>query len=648
MIIRKFSDKRPKIVIFQGSPRDKDTCPHMESKTQKVIEFLVDEYSFMVDFVVIDLSVNQSKQPTIQPCKGCVSTAGGYHCHWKCVSEDQRVHTINGFKRIKDLGVGEILQDGNKVIAHLQTSESEEIFEVKLKDGRRIELTKDHRVKVLSKERFRDIESNWKFYRKEIWVEVQNLNVGDLIPSIQIDDVYLKNINELDLDYLLYGLLWGDGTFANNTPILYVDKKENHFLEQIASKLENYIISVLPHEINQKNKLNPKNDTEMLKINFGAKFGRKMKSVGFEKNNAKIRRLPIDSFDCDSSKIFSFLNGWISTDGSVHKKGISIYNTSYDCLRDLQLLLSRVGIKSSISDVRHIETTIRNKKSHRCSSLNIIGYDSVKKLHDNLKLVNPKKQYSLEKYILNEKKKMVNKPSSIKSIKPIGLKPVYDIEVENSHQFNCEGINIHNCSCYTKGDEKRPDLMYEADIYDHLETCDAFMVFSPVHWYSVTSQVKALFDRLVCANQTLTREQAIEIMGKGNAKNPDITGPMSQSGKYDHLLKNHLEGKYAAFYLHGDNGANDYQKNPKPESLKNYELDEKMLSENTKIAVMPIVTQCRYSGINVPDDLIETFYMNQGEPYYTSNIDLVNNMRPFESASNLLERLLTYLQFTVN
>lgn len=282
MIVRKFTDKKPKVVIFQGSSRDRDTCPHMESKTQKIINFLVNEYSFMVDFVVIDLAVNQSKQPIIQPCKGCVSTAGGYHCHWKC-------------------------------------------------------------------------------------------------------------------------------------------------------------------------------------------------------------------------------------------------------------------------------------------------------------------------------------------------------------------------TCYAKGDEKRPDLMYDADIYDHLETCDAFIVFSPIHWYSVTSQVKALFDRLVCANQTLTREQAIEIMGKGNAKNPDITGPMSQSGKYDHLLKNHLEGKYGAFYLHGDNGANDYQKTPKPKSLKEYDLDERALSENTKLAVMPIVTQCRYSGINVPDDLIETFHMNQGEAYYTSNIDLIENMRPFESAINLLERLLNYL-----
>ena len=282
MIIRKFSDKRPKIVIFQGSPRDKDTCPHMESKTDKIIEWLVEQYSFMVDFVVIDLAVNQSKKSNIQPCKGCVSTAGGYHCHWKC-------------------------------------------------------------------------------------------------------------------------------------------------------------------------------------------------------------------------------------------------------------------------------------------------------------------------------------------------------------------------TCYSKNNEKMPDLMYDADIYDHLEICDAFMVFSPVHWYSVTSQVKALFDRLVCANQTLTREQAIEIMGKGNAKNPEITGKFAQSGEYDYLLKNHLEGKYAAFFIHGDDGANDYKKNPKPESLTQNLSEEELLSQNVKLAVMPIVMQCRYSGINVPDNLIQAFYMNKGKDYYTANVDLVENMQPFVVASELMENLLSYL-----
>jgi multimeric flavodoxin WrbA len=84
MRIRKITDKKPKIVIIQGSPRDKDTCPNMISKTHKVIEYVTNKWSPFIDFKIIDLSVNQSKHTIIQPCKGCISTAGGFHCHFSC------------------------------------------------------------------------------------------------------------------------------------------------------------------------------------------------------------------------------------------------------------------------------------------------------------------------------------------------------------------------------------------------------------------------------------------------------------------------------------------------------------------------------------------------------------------------------------
>jgi hypothetical protein len=84
MNIRKLGDKKPNVVLFQGSPRDKETCSGMDSKTEVVVNYLVEQWFPFINFKVIDLSVNQHKRPIIQPCKGCVSTAGGYHCHFPC------------------------------------------------------------------------------------------------------------------------------------------------------------------------------------------------------------------------------------------------------------------------------------------------------------------------------------------------------------------------------------------------------------------------------------------------------------------------------------------------------------------------------------------------------------------------------------
>lgn len=199
------------------------------------------------------------------------------------------------------------------------------------------------------------------------------------------------------------------------------------------------------------------------------------------------------------------------------------------------------------------------------------------------------------------------------------------------------GFQCHwKCSCYYKGDKSKPDLIYESDIYQKLEECDAFIVLSPIHWYSVTTQVKALFDRLVCANQTITKEQAIDIFGDGNIKNSELTGKAELYGQYDNLLKNHLEGKWAAFYVHGDNGADDYNGN---------QPDIGDIYWDVKNSIMPLVYQCRYSGINCPDDLVDAFYMNKGVPYYQANLDFNNNDGEyFSRIDNLVERLLNYLK----
>jgi hypothetical protein len=66
MQIRKLGDNKPKILIIQGSPRDKDTCPNMSSKSHDIVDYIKDKWLPFIDFHTIDLAVNQSKQPIIQ------------------------------------------------------------------------------------------------------------------------------------------------------------------------------------------------------------------------------------------------------------------------------------------------------------------------------------------------------------------------------------------------------------------------------------------------------------------------------------------------------------------------------------------------------------------------------------------------------
>jgi multimeric flavodoxin WrbA len=56
------------------------------------------------------------------------------------------------------------------------------------------------------------------------------------------------------------------------------------------------------------------------------------------------------------------------------------------------------------------------------------------------------------------------------------------------------------CNCYAKGDRAEPDLTWDLDLYARLDLADAWAFIGPVKWYGPPSNLKLLFDRLVCAS----------------------------------------------------------------------------------------------------------------------------------------------------
>ncbi len=59
---------------------------------------------------------------------------------------------------------------------------------------------------------------------------------------------------------------------------------------------------------------------------------------------------------------------------------------------------------------------------------------------------------------------------------------------------------------------------------------------------------------------------------------------------------------------------------------------------------MPYVMQLKYSGVYVPNELIEAFYVNKGLNYNLANKTFDKTKEFFDRADNLLENLLNYLE----
>jgi multimeric flavodoxin WrbA len=155
------------------------------------------------------------------------------------------------------------------------------------------------------------------------------------------------------------------------------------------------------------------------------------------------------------------------------------------------------------------------------------------------------------------------------------------------------------CNCYEKGSRGQPDLMWNLDLYARLDLADAWAIIGPVNWYSPSSNLKGMFDRLVCMNGGNPREDLIA------HKDPSLAIRLEHSPEWDKLSQNHLEGRSAAFFCYGDGGGDELGESGRPKILRHpsYFDPAKEPFVSMRDTYAPLVWQCRYSGIEVPDPL---------------------------------------------
>lgn len=187
------------------------------------------------------------------------------------------------------------------------------------------------------------------------------------------------------------------------------------------------------------------------------------------------------------------------------------------------------------------------------------------------------------------------------------------------------------CNCYEKDNTHESDLMWNLDLYARLDLADAWAFIGPVNWYGPTSNLKLMFDRLVCMNGGNPREELI------GHKDPERAMQLERAPEWETLSQNHLEGRSAAFFCYSDEGANEIDDDGRPKKLrhKHYFNPDDEPFEQMRQAYAPLVWQCRYSGIEVPDQLWAHARTGIGLPYSENQAeDMVHEeeiMRAFDA-----------------
>jgi NADPH-dependent FMN reductase len=167
------------------------------------------------------------------------------------------------------------------------------------------------------------------------------------------------------------------------------------------------------------------------------------------------------------------------------------------------------------------------------------------------------------------------------------------------------------CNCYGLKSDHQPDLMWDLDLYPRLAHADAWAFVAPIWWYGPTTNLKAMFDRLVCASGGNPRPDLIDKKSTAKAQ------ALERSPRWRELSRNHLEGRTAAFFCYGNEGANELDADGRPSALRHKAwLDpERDTHADGRLAYAPLVWQCRYSGVEVPDALWRHVEIGHGRPY---------------------------------
>jgi hypothetical protein len=95
------------------------------------------------------------------------------------------------------------------------------------------------------------------------------------------------------------------------------------------------------------------------------------------------------------------------------------------------------------------------------------------------------------------------------------------------------------------------------------------------------------------------REELIE------HKDPELAKKLEHSPQWEDLSLNHLEGRTAGFFCYGDGGGDELDEQGRPKILKHkdyFDPDEEPFDDDRE-SYGPLVWQCRYGGVEVPDNL---------------------------------------------
>lgn len=421
--------------------------------------------------------IHPDMKPILESTYGC------------CIAENERISTPSGLKKIQDITDRDIVYtyNGQEFVSKIWCNGKRPVHQLTLKNGKSITATGDH-----------------KFLTSRGWVALQDITIDDVV-ALKIGN---KNTQTYDLNKLkIIGYLLGDGSFRQSNGVHFYNtniKIIADFKAAVETAYRNIYVLVQGQDVPSGSYVY--NCTLRSRIKYDRKFDflSDINEWGLKGKLSTEKEIPAFIFALNTECILTVLGTYLDTDGSLTERGHIRYKTSSKQLAlDVQELIRLVGFNSHIyshSDKEYDicvynsfdfykilrpfsykllsvdedklptvdkdmgnkfplqfvkpyidrylkENKISGREAYKNTGLNIFrNYNSSRAKKYNCilfsTLLKLNKVFKMPDFWFNSNIMWVE----IKEIKNLNRdENVYDIEVEEEHNFIVNGVVVHNC-----------------------------------------------------------------------------------------------------------------------------------------------------------------------------------------------------------
>lgn len=413
-----------------------------------------------------------------KPCFAVGDRMVGTPYIYGCVCAGTKVWTNEGdLVNIEDLDVskGILGYDTDKglvskeTIIHWKPPFEKQCYRITTSTGRHLECSDDHPI-LWSKKGFSkrtekpkvDGKRRRSAIKKVKWTEAKDINIGDQVAII--DRVPFNGVNRM-WEPRVVGWLVGDGSYGfNKTPVLSsCDEEVNSYIDQ------NLDVVI--------EKSADTNDGKIYRESRLRGICGKLRELGIYGQTKLNKTLPLKIHTYCYDDVCEFLGGLFDSDGCAYlgdtQYCISLTSASFELLKEVQILMQRLGIHGNI--VENPPSPNNEKDKNVYYRLEIRDIVSIRCFSENIRFSINYKQDKVRRILTETEGKVPRRSKDIDgifferviSIEDIGVKPVYNLTAGNTHTYIANGIVTHNTGGnMNKGSKGFSEMWADADSYN--------------------------------------------------------------------------------------------------------------------------------------------------------------------------------------